>query len=174
MRRALGTIAAALAASALLAGCAEQSEDAATATTDAAGEQTVHETELSTPEGDATQDVGNGGANTASLTVDGQDKSMANGRVSCEEANGTTTIRVVDTARPEEGIGVLLKQGELSTFSATLDGTSLTVFPGNTGEATLKVDGKSYEISGIAVAADIANPAAEPESLEFSFSVTCP
>ena len=96
MKRALGTITAALAASALLAGCAEQSEDAATATTDAAGEQTVHETELSTTEGDATQDVGNGGANTASLTVAGQDMSMANGRVSCEEANGTTTIRVVD------------------------------------------------------------------------------
>lgn len=175
MKRRLGMTAAALTASALLAGCASQGEEAASATDDTVAAQThAAETGSEARGTDSFGDMMNASDDRTSLTVDGKDVPLDNTEVTCDETNGTTTIRVVDNARPDEGVGVLLNEGELSTFSASLNGVTLTVFPGNTGEASLKVDDKTYEISGTAEAVEETNLEAGTKPLDFSFSVTCP
>ncbi|WP_343954715.1 lipoprotein LpqH [Tsukamurella spumae] len=73
------------------------------------------------------------------------------------------------------GVGATLKDGNPPTVEAvglTVDGNALAVGPG-IGEATVKVDGKRYTITGTAQGGSMSNPMAGVVKKPFEIAVTC-
>lgn len=73
------------------------------------------------------------------------------------------------------GVGATLKAGDpptVETVALTVDGNALAVGMG-VGEATVKVDGDRYTITGTAQGANISNPMAGIVKKPFEIVVTC-
>ncbi|KXO92458.1 hypothetical protein AXK56_05230 [Tsukamurella pulmonis] len=115
-------------------------------------------------------------ANTGAQTVvkvDGKDltgKDVDN--VGCTQQGDTIMI---GSGGASGGVGATLKAGDpptVQTVGLTVDGKALAVGPG-VGEATVKVDGKTYTITGTAQGGDITNPMAGLVKKPFEIVVTC-
>ncbi len=107
------------------------------------------------------------------VKVDGKDltgKDVNN--VGCTQQGETIMI---GSGGASGGVGATLKTGNpptVQTVGLTVDGKALAVAPG-VGEATVKVDGKTYTITGTAQGGDITNPMAGLVKKPFEIVVTC-
>lgn len=119
---------------------------------------------------------GSTAASTGSHTmvkVDGKDLSGVDlSSVGCTKQGDTILIGSGGTSG---GVGATLKAGDpptVQTVGITVDGNALAVAPG-VGEATVKVDGNMYTITGTAQGGNITNPMAGIVKKSFEIMVTC-
>ena len=114
----------------------------------------------------------NTGAKTV-VTVEGKDLTGVDlSNVGCTKQGDRFAI---GAGGASGGVGATLKAGDpptVETVGITVDGTALAVGPG-VGQATVKVDGDRYTISGTATGASVSNPMAGMVSKDFEIVVTC-
>jgi lipoprotein LpqH len=112
------------------------------------------------------------------VTVDGQNQNVT-GQVTCNTANGVTTIGVGD---PTAGVGAVVSTDNPpivhSVGLGSVNGVTLgfsDAAPNQGSNAGAAVNGKSYAIKGTATGADMSNPN-QPQTVTKSFEldVTCP
>lgn len=107
------------------------------------------------------------------VKVDGKDLSGVDlSNVGCTKQGDTIAI---GSGGSGGGVGATLKDGKpptVQTVGITVDGNALAVGPG-VGEATVKVDGNMYTITGTAQGANISNPMAGIVKKSFEIMVTC-
>lgn len=115
---------------------------------------------------------GDTGAKTV-VKVDGKDLTGSDlSNVGCTKQGETILIGSGGTSG---GVGATLKAGDpptVQTVGLTVDGNALAVAPG-VGEATVKVDGKRYTITGTAQGGNVTNPMAGIVKKSFEIEVTC-
>ncbi|WP_019203832.1 lipoprotein LpqH [Tsukamurella sp. 1534] len=116
---------------------------------------------------------GDGGDAKTTVKVDGKDLEGVNlDSVGCTKQENTVLI---GSAGASGGVGATLSAGDppsVQTVGITVDGNALAVGPG-VGEATVKVEGSRYIISGTAQGGNIANPMAGIVKKQFEIAVTC-
>jgi ipoprotein LpqH len=112
------------------------------------------------------------------VTVDGQ-KQNVTGQVTCNTANGVTTIGIGDATA---GVGAVVSTDNPpivhSVGLGSVNGVTLgfsDAAPNQGSNAGAAVNGKSYAIKGTATGADMSNPN-QPQTVTKSFEmdVTCP
>ena len=112
------------------------------------------------------------------VTVDGQ-KQDVSGQVTCNSANGNTTIGIGD---PTAGVGAVVSNDNPpivhSVGLGSVNGVTLGFSdnaPNQGSNAGAAVDGKTYAIKGTATGVDMSNPN-QPQTVTKSFEmdVTCP
>ena len=112
------------------------------------------------------------------VTVDGQNQNVT-GQVTCNTANGNTTIGVGD---PTAGVGAVVSTDNPpivhSVGLGSVNGVTLgfsDAAPNQASNAGAAVSGNSYAIKGTASGVDMSNPN-QPQTLTKSFEmdVTCP
>lgn len=112
------------------------------------------------------------------VTVDGQNQNVT-GQVTCNSANGVTTIGVGD---PTAGIGAVVSNDNPpivhSVGLGSVNGVALgfsDAAPNQASNAGAAINGKSYAIKGTATGTDMSNPN-QPQQVTKSFEmdVTCP
>ncbi|GAA1001251.1 lipoprotein LpqH [Nocardiopsis tropica] len=115
---------------------------------------------------------GSSGSGTV-VKVDGKDLSGVDlSSVGCAKTSNTIAI---GSGGAGGGVGATLTDGNpptVQTVGITVDGNALAVGPG-VGDATVKVDGKRYTITGNAQGGNISNPMAGVTKKSFEISVTC-
>jgi ipoprotein LpqH len=118
------------------------------------------------------------GAAGPQLTVDGQKQNIT-GAVTCNSANGNTTIGIGDATA---GVGAVVSNDNPpivhSVGLGSVNGVTLgfsDAAPNQGGNAGAALSGKSYAIKGTAAGADMSNPN-QPQTVTKSFEldVTCP
>lgn len=112
------------------------------------------------------------------VTVDGQ-KQDVSGQVTCNSANGNTTIGIGDATA---GVGAVVSDDNPpivhSVGLGTVNGVTLGFSdnaPNQGSNAGAAVNGKTYAIKGTATGVDMSNPN-QPQTVTKSFEmdVTCP
>ncbi|KXP14279.1 lipoprotein LpqH [Tsukamurella pseudospumae] len=107
------------------------------------------------------------------VTVDGKELTGVDlSKVGCTKQGDRIAIGAGGTSG---GVGATLKDGNpptVETVALTVDGNALGVGPG-VGEATVKVDGKRYTISGTAQGGSLSNPMAGIVKKPFEIVVSC-
>lgn len=107
------------------------------------------------------------------VKVDGKDLSGVDLKtVGCTTQGDTI---VIGSGGASGAVGATLKKGDpptVQTVGITVDGNALAVGPG-VGEATVKVDGTMYTITGTAQGANLSNPMAGLVKKTFEIMVTC-
>lgn len=112
------------------------------------------------------------------VTVDGQ-KQDVSGQVTCNSANGNTTIGIGDATA---GVGAVVSNDSPpivhSVGLGTVNGVTLGFSdnaPDQGSNAGAAVNGKTYAIKGTATGVDMSNPN-QPQTVTKSFEmdVTCP
>lgn len=114
---------------------------------------------------------------SASVTVDGQAQDFDAKAVVCTEQAGKFQIAIGD-ASGSGGVGAVLTTGDSpeveSAALGSVNGQLVSYAKGVPGaEAKATKDGKTYTITGTAMAVDTANPTA-PGKKSFEIKVTCP
>ncbi|GAB5903244.1 MULTISPECIES: lipoprotein LpqH [Mycobacteroides] len=121
---------------------------------------------------------GNGGAvatnSTAKVVIDGKEQKIE-GSVACSTVGGKMNIGIGSGA---QAIAAVLSDGDSPSVTSVglgnINGVSLGYTEGAPGgKATVKKDGKKYNISGTATGVDMANPM-QPVEKPFEIEVTCP
>lgn len=112
------------------------------------------------------------------VTVDGQ-KQNVTGQVTCNSANGNTTIGIGDATA---GLGAVVSNDNPpivhSVGLGSVNGATLgfsDAAPNQGSNAGVAVNGKDYAIKGTATGVDMSNPQ-QPKTVTKSFemAVTCP
>lgn len=112
------------------------------------------------------------------VTVDGQ-KQNVTGQVTCNTANGVTTIGIGD---PTAGVGAVVSTDNPpivhSVGLGSVNGVTLgfsDAAPNQGSNAGAAMNGKSYAIKGTATGVDMSNPN-QPQTVTKSFEMdmTCP
>ncbi|WP_311477310.1 lipoprotein LpqH [uncultured Gulosibacter sp.] len=164
-----------------LTGCA--------ATGEAETENSVGETEAVNEAGtdngasDEGADVSGSGAMGGSFTlkVSGTDITLDDPIVACQEQGGQYALGVASqsaSAADAAGFGAVLSGTDnptvVSVAVVDADGRAVAYAEGaGMGSADVKVDGKTYTITGTGIISDLNNPTSMEEA-DFEFSVTCP
>lgn len=160
-----------------LTGCA--SDDAAEAPAETAAETQAMENEQpaesTAEESDAAgaDSISTGG--DFSLTVDGEAVEIDNAVTACASSNGKFALSISST-NADAGLGAVLSSEENPTVESVslvdLDGKALGYVQGAYGSADVKVDGKTYTITGTAASTDMQDTSSV-EEVPFEFVVTC-
>ncbi|OBI56906.1 lipoprotein LpqH [Mycobacterium sp. E796] len=112
------------------------------------------------------------------VVVDGQNQNVS-GQVTCNSANGVTTIGIGD---PTAGVGAVVSNDNPpivhSVGLGSVNGIALgfsDAAPNQASNAGAAVNGKSYAIKGTATGTDMSNPQ-QPKTVTkpFELDVTCP
>ncbi|ORW96470.1 hypothetical protein AWB92_05815 [Mycobacterium sp. IEC1808] len=112
------------------------------------------------------------------VVVDGQNQNVS-GQVTCNSANGVTTIGIGD---PTAGVGAVVSNDSPpivhSVGLGSVNGIALgfsDAAPNQASNAGAAVNGKSYAIKGTATGTDMSNPQ-QPKTVTkpFELDVTCP
>jgi lipoprotein LpqH len=112
------------------------------------------------------------------VIVDGQNQNV-NGQVTCNSANGVTTIGIGDATA---GLGAVVSNDNPpivhSVGLGSVNGVTLgfsDAAPNQANNAGAAVNGKSYAIKGTASGTDMSNPN-QPQTVTkpFEMDVTCP
>ena len=112
------------------------------------------------------------------VIVDGQSQNVT-GQVTCNSANGVTTIGVGDATA---GVGAVVSNDNPpivhSVGLGSVNGVALgfsDAAPNQSNNAGAAVNGKSYAIKGTASGTDMSNPnQPQPVTKPFELDVTCP
>ncbi|WP_068187344.1 lipoprotein LpqH [Mycobacterium sp. UM_CSW] len=112
------------------------------------------------------------------VVVDGQNQNVS-GQVTCNSANGVTTIGIGD---PTAGVGAVVSNDNPpivhSVGLGSVNGIALgfsDAAPNQASNAGAAVNGRSYAIKGTATGTDMSNPQ-QPKTVTkpFELDVTCP
>ncbi|MGO1543500.1 MAG: lipoprotein LpqH [Gulosibacter sp.] len=125
-------------------------------------------------------DAAEGGSSDVEIIIAGETIDIANPTVQCADTGDTFAISLASEDIDEangESFGALLTSGDDPTVSSVAlsrsEGVSVAYIEGTDGSAEVTVDGNTYVITGEAMGVDLADPTAV-ETVEFSFTVTCP
>jgi lipoprotein LpqH len=99
--------------------------------------------------------------------------------VTCVKQGGKINIGSGSTAGKQQALAVVMSDEatpKVESLLMVVDGNALSVANGmgaKTGSAEVKVDGKTYTITGQAQGADMKNPMAGMITKDFNIKVTC-
>ncbi len=159
-----------------LTGCA--SDDAAEAPAETAAETQAMENQQPAESAAEESDAGADSISTGgdfSLTVDGDAVEIDNPVIACASSNGKFALTISSTDA-DAALGAVLSSEENPTVESVslvdLEGKALAYVEGAYGSADVKVDGKTYTITGTAASTDMQNTSSV-EVVPFEFVVTC-